>query len=171
MKHARLAVAAGAVLGILACSPGSRSPFAAVVDPDPPAVTTGLALASGSATHGQPLVPVVGAGAGIVNVTPTASDDETFAAQIEVNVHGLPRETTFAIERSPDLVPDGVCSNPAWLAFPGATITTSSGGAGAAHIDFHRGAPFVSGVSFDVRFRVVGPGAELRTECFTVTVK
>jgi hypothetical protein len=26
-------------------------------------------------------------------------------------------------------------------------------------------------VSFDVRFRVVGPGAELQTGCFTVTVK
>jgi hypothetical protein len=169
MKHTHL-VFAGTLLGGLACAPDARSPLSAAFEPDTPAAAVGLARASTSGTHGQRLTAVTGAGAGIVNVTPTAADDGTFAAQIEVNAHGLPPETTFSVERSPDLVPDGVCTNPAWVPF-GVTFTTSAGGAGAAHIDFHRGAPFLSGVSFDVRFRVVGPGAELQTGCFTVTVK
>jgi hypothetical protein len=51
-------------------------------------------------------------------------------------------------------------------------LTTSPGGAGAAHFEVHRGAPFVSGVRFDAVFRAVGSdGTELRSGCLTVTVK
>ena len=51
-------------------------------------------------------------------------------------------------------------------------LETSPAGAGAAHFEVHRGAPFVSGVRFDAEFRVLGAdGSELLSECVTVTVK
>ncbi len=49
------------------------------------------------------------------------------------------------------------------------TLQTRRGG--AQHFEVERGAPFVSGVQFDVQFRVIGDGTELRSECYTVTVK
>jgi hypothetical protein len=57
---------------------------------------------------------------------------------------------------------------------PLVTLHTSDGGAGAAHIDFT--APAIAdGTQFDVMFRLVdsltSPTNELRTACFTVTVK
>src|SRR5215831_20558120 len=57
---------------------------------------------------------------------------------------------------------------------PLVTLQTSEGGSGAVHIAF--AAPTVSdGTQFDVMFRLVdsltSPTNELRTGCFTVTVK
>jgi hypothetical protein len=57
---------------------------------------------------------------------------------------------------------------------PLVTLHTSNGGAGAVHIDF--AAPTIpDGTQFDVMFRLVdsvtSPTNELRTGCFTVTVK
>jgi hypothetical protein len=57
---------------------------------------------------------------------------------------------------------------------PLVTLTTSPGGAGAAHIDF--AAPTISDdTRFDVMFRLVDdlttPTVDLRTGCFTVTVR
>lgn len=69
-----------------------------------------------------------------------------------------------------DLIPDGTCTLASgWL--PTGALDTSAGGAGAAHFELHRGAPFVSGIRFDVEFRLLGDGSELRSECVTVTVK
>jgi hypothetical protein len=117
------------------------------------------------------LTAVTGQGTGHVLVAPTAEDQGTFAVQVEVNIHGAAPNTTFAVARAVDLNPDGVCTEATgWL--PLGDLTTSPGGAGAAHFEVHRGAPFLSGVRFDAVFRAVGTdGTELRSDCLTVTVK
>ncbi|HET7056328.1 MAG TPA: hypothetical protein VFI12_07680 [Thermomicrobiales bacterium] len=117
------------------------------------------------------LVAVTGQGTGRVLIAPNRADQGTFAAQITVTVHGAAPGTTFTVARAADLVADGVCTGPTFAAFPGAILTTSGGGAGVTHIDFHRGAPFVSGISFDVVFQLAGSdGSLLESDCMTVTV-
>jgi hypothetical protein len=117
------------------------------------------------------LTAVTGQGTGHVLVAPTAEDQGTFAVQVTVNIQGATPNTTFAVARAVDLNPDGVCTEASgWL--PLGDLTSSPGGAGAAHFEVHRGAPFLSGIRFDAVFRVVGSdGTELRSECLTVTVK
>jgi hypothetical protein len=152
-------------------------------------------LASAASTHGQLLTPVLGVGSGTVNVTPTAAVDGSFSAQIEVNVHGAPPNTTFYVERAPEVGrangADGICQRaageapwgpptPNFVTFPRpaagplVVLQTSEGGAGSVHIDF--AAPTIAdGTAFDVMFRLVddltSPSNELRTGCFTVPVK
>ena len=135
------------------------------------------------------------AGSGIVNVSPTAAVDGSFSAQINVDVHDAPPNTTFYVQRAPEIGrangADGICQRAAGLppwgapapnfvtfplpaAGPLVTLQTSEGGSGAVHIDFV--APTISdGTQFDVMFRLVdsltSPTNELRTGCFTVTVK
>jgi hypothetical protein len=132
-------------------------------------VTTGAAQAD-PGLHST-LTAVTGQGTGHVLVAPTAEDQGTFAVQITVNIYGAAPNTTFTVARAVDLTPDGVCTMASgWL--PLGDLTTSPGGAGAAHFELHRGAPFLSGVRFDAVFRAVGSdGTELRSECLTVTVK
>ena len=126
------------------------------------------AFAGGAAQ--SELVATTGQGAGRVIVAPTAQDHGTFAAEITVNIHDAAPNTTFSVWRTPDLVPDGICTGPL-LPF-GESFTTSAGGAGATHFHFERGAPFVSGVQFDVAFRAIGSdGSVLQGDCMTVTVK
>jgi hypothetical protein len=146
-------------------------------------------------THGEQLTAVIGGGSGTVNVTPTAAVDGSFSAQITVNVHGAPPNTTFYVQRAPEIGrangADGICQRAAGVApwgppvpnfvtfpMPAAgplvTLHTSEGGAGAVHIDF--AAPTIpDGTQFDVMFRLVddlsSPSNDLRTGCFTVTVK
>jgi len=117
------------------------------------------------------LTAVTGQGTGHVLVAPTAEDQGTFAVQVTVNIQGATPYTTFAVARAVDLNPDGVCTMASgWL--PLGDLTSSPGGAGAAHFEVHRGAPFLSGVRFDAVFRAVGnDGTELRSDCLTVTVK
>jgi len=110
-----------------------------------------------------------GQGAGHVLVSPTAKDRPTFDVQVEVNVRDMLPNSTFTVQRRVDLNPDGVCTSTTWLT--NGPITTSEGGAGAQHFEVERGAPFVSGVRFDVQFHVIGNGTELVSDCFTVTVK
>jgi hypothetical protein len=107
----------------------------------------------------------------MVLIAPTAEDHGTFAVQITVNVHDASPNMGYIVSRAVDLNPDGVCTLASgWLT--NGPLATSSGGAGAAHFEVHRGAPFVSGVRFDVEFRALGTdGSELRSECVTVTVK
>ena len=156
---------------------------------------SGAAMGPASATHGQQLTAVVGIGSGIVNVTPTAAVDGSFSAQININVHGAPANTTFYVQRAPEIgrpnSADGICQRAAGLppwgppapnfvtcplpaAGPLVTLQTSEGGAGTVHIDFV--APTIlDGTQFDVMFRLVdsltAPTNDLRTGCFTVTVK
>jgi hypothetical protein len=150
---------------------------------------------SASATHGQELVALTGSGSGVVNVTPTAAVDGSFSAQIQVAVHGARSNATFYVQRSPEVgrpnSADGICQRaagetpwgppaPNFLTFPLpaagplVVLQTSAGGSGSAHIDF--GAlTIVDGTAFDVMFRLVddltNPTNELRTGCFTVTVR
>jgi hypothetical protein len=115
------------------------------------------------------LTAVSGQGTGHVLVSPTAKNRPTFDVQVEVNVRDMLPNSTFTVERRADLNPDGICTSPTWLT--NGPITTSEGGAGAQHFEVERGAPFVSGVRFDVQFHVIGNGTELVSDCFAVTVK
>jgi hypothetical protein len=150
---------------------------------------------SASDTHGQLLTAVLGTGSGIVNVTPTAAVDGSFSAQINVNVHDASPNTTFYVQRAAEIgrpnSADGICQRAAgqapWgpptpnfvtfplpAAGPLVTLQTSEGGAGTVHIDF-RAPTITDGTQFDVMFRLVdsptSPTNQLRTGCFTVTVK
>jgi hypothetical protein len=141
------------------------------------AVAAGFAaLMATGAAQAEPglhstLTAVTGQGTGYVLVAPTSEDQGTFAVQVEANIHDTAPNVTFAVARAVDLNPDGICTMASgWL--PLGDLTTSAGGAGAAHFEVHRGAPFVSGVRFDAVFRAVGnDGTELRSDCLTVTVK
>jgi hypothetical protein len=117
------------------------------------------------------LTAIAGLGTGQVIVSPTSQDQGTFAVEIAINIHNAQPNTTFSVRRAPDLVPNGICTGTTYIPF-GETFTTSAGGAGATQFHFERGAPFVSGVQFDVVFQVIGSdGSVLQSECMTVTVK
>jgi len=118
------------------------------------------------------LTAISGQGTGRVIVAPTAKDDGTFSAEITINVHDAAPNTTFLVQRAPDLVPDGVCTG-TYKKNVGVTLTTDSTGAGDTHFFFERGSPFFSGVRFDVVFQVYTPDLStiLQSECMTVTVK
>jgi hypothetical protein len=195
MNRIALFASFAALMGMVAgCStsatPTSPSMAATLAD------RTGVGGLNGTAsTHGQQLTAVLGSGSGTVNVTPTAAVDGSFSAQITVNVHGAPPNTTFYVQRAPEIGrangADGICQRAAGQApwgppaanfvtfpMPGtgplATLQTSAGGSGATHIDF-AAATIADGTVFDVMFRLVdnltNPTNELRTGCFTVTVK
>lgn len=129
-------------------------------------------LAASNDPSQSELAAIAGHGAGQVIVAPTAQDQGTFSAEITINVRDAPPNTTFFVQRAPDLTANGICTG-TYIKNVGVTLTTDSGGAGATHFFFERGAPFVSGVKFDVVFQVYT--ADLRTilqsECMTVTVK
>jgi hypothetical protein len=177
---------------LVACSNQPGNPVAPSSSP----LASGGAQASGavasvSGTHGQLLTAVNGSGSGIVNVSPTAAVDGSFSAQITVNVHDAPPNTTFYVQRAPEIGrangADGICQRaaglPPWgppapnfvtFPLPAAMLQTSDGGAGSTHIDF--AVPTIAdGTAFDVMFRLVDslttPSNELRTGCFTVVVK
>ena len=196
--HVRFGIAIGVSLFALACG-GTDSPTAPSSSLSPPLGPQGIISSRSSQlasrTHGEQLTAVIGLGSGIVNVTSTAAVDGSFSAQINVNVHGAPPNTTFYVQRAPEIgranSADGICQRAAGLppwgapvpnfvtfplpaAGPLVTLQTSAGGSGAVHIDFV--APTISdGTQFDVMFRLVdsltSPTNELRTGCFTVTVK
>ena len=137
-----------------------------------------LALGVGSRTASAEqgtqsnLTAKVGQGTGRINVSPTAKNDGTFSAEITINIHDAAPNTTFFVQRAPDLVVNGICTG-TYLPNVGVTLTTSSGGAGATHFFAERGAPFISGVQFDVVFQVytADHSTILQSECMTVTVK
>lgn len=160
------------VVGLLAaaCSPDSLAPR-----------SVASFAVGGRATHGIDLVAVLGTGSGAVNVTPTAQDHGTFHVQGEVHIHGASPKATYLVQRAPDLnVGDPACTGP-WISFPVpnagplVTLTTSPAGAGAAHFELGVGGAFMSGIPFNVRFRVIdavqNPTSILMTECVTVVVK
>lgn len=194
-------VAFGVILaaGAAACGRAPDSPTAPTASLAAPAGSQGTgstaAMESPGRTHGQELTAVVGVGSGIVNVSTTAAADGSFSAQITVNVHGAPPNTTFFVQRSPEIgrpnSADGICQRaageapwgppaPDFLTFPLpatdplVTLQTSAGGSGTVHIPF--AAPTIlDGTAFDVMFRLVddltSPANDLRTGCFTVSVK
>jgi hypothetical protein len=157
-----------------ACSPDSLAPR------DAGSAST-LFNARGTTTHGIDLVAVLGTGSGAVNVTPTAQDQGTFHVQGQVHIRGASPNTTYLVQRAPDLnVSDPACTGP-WISFPVpnagplVTLTTSPAGAGAAHFELAVGGPFTSGTRFNVRFRVIddlqNPTSVLMSDCVTVVVK
>ena len=196
--HVRFGVAIGVSLFALACgrTNSPTAPSSSLSAPlGPQGIVSNGFRQSASTTHGEQLTAVIGVGSGIVNVTSTAAVDGSFSAQINVNVHNAPPNTTFYVQRAPEIgrpnSADGICQRaagvPPWgppapnfvtfplpAAGPLVTLRTSEGGSGAVHIDF--AAPTISdGTQFDVMFRLVdsltSPTNELRTGCFTVTVK
>lgn len=189
----RLGIAAGASLLLVACTGQLNTPTepASLVEGS----SSSAASRAASGTHAQQLTAVRGTGSGIVNVTPTGAVEGSFSAQINVNVHGAPPNTLFYVQRAPEIgrpnSADGICQRAAgeapWgppapnfvtfplpAAGPLVTLQTSRGGAGSVHIDF-AAATILDGTAFDVMFRLVddltSPTNELRTGCFTVTVK
>jgi hypothetical protein len=182
--------AVGIVLS--ACSSQTANPLSPQIAAGTTAVGPRL-IQDTADTHGQLLTAVSGTGTGIVNVTATAQPVPGtpagfgFSVEGEVTVHDAPPNTTFLVQRKPDLNVNGICEGPAFLTIPFprpgplVTLTTSEGGAGAAHFSVQfptkpDGSPFPDGTQFDVMFRLLElsptPGAtELRTECFTVTTK
>jgi hypothetical protein len=196
--HVRLGIAIGVSVFALACG-RTNSPTAPSSSLSAPLGSQGIVLngsrQSAPTTHGEQLTAVIGAGSGVVNVTSTAAVDGSFSAQINVNVHDAPPNTTFYVQRAPEIgrpnSADGICQRAAGLppwgtpapnfvtfplpaAGPLVTLQTSEGGSGAIHIDFT--APTIlDGTQFDVMFRLVdsltSPTNDLRTGCFTVTVK
>jgi hypothetical protein len=198
IRYLCLAVTLGTSIALSACSqlststgPGSPVALGSELQGSPSSV----AMRSVSATHGQELVAVIGRGAGVVNVTPTAAVNGSFSAQLNVAIHDAPPNTTFYVQRAPEVGrpdnADGICQRaagespwgppaPDFVTFPLpaggplVTLETSAGGGGVVHIDFV--APtIVDGTAFDVMFRLVddltNPTNELRTPCFTVPVK
>ena len=182
----RLLIAVLALGTAVACAGPSNS------NPAAPSVLGG-ALAS-NATHALPLTAFAGTGEGLVNVTENARKGEfTVNTRDAINVHGTSPNTVLYVRSSADVgLPngqqsDGVCQRAALgffqplLASPGgppATIETSAGGAGATQIDFGINNPAMpEGARLDIMIRLVDalppalPTIDLRTACFTITVK
>ena len=150
-----------------------------------PSVTLGSA-----SSNGLPLTAVVGAGSGTFNLTQTASDRLfTGDAQFTISVHGASPNTVLYVQRAGDIgLPggqqaDGVCQRATAGLFgsvphpEGGTVTleTSPGGAGATHVHFF--GPTPNGTTIDTMYRLVDalppgvPTVDLRTPCFTFTIK
>ena len=187
-----LRLALSTVFVLSACSSQTVNPVSPQIAAATPVVAYRLTQGSKDA-HGQLLTAVSGTGTGIVNVTATAQPVAGtpagfgFSVEGEVTVHDAPPNTTFLVQRKPDLNVNGICEGPAFITVPFprpgplVTLTTSEDGAGAAHFSVQfptelNGSPFPDGTTFDVMFRLLesspSPGAtELRTECFTVTTK
>ena len=114
-------------------------------------------------THGQQLTPVLGQGAGIVNLT-SLPGDPGLTVNVTINVHNAAPNTTFFIQRAPEtgipqrpLSNDGICQRanglwpweqpnsegfppvPAFVTVPKplpgdlVTLTTNAQGNGTAH--------------------------------------
>ena len=160
---------------IAACSPDAPT------TPPTPKSNRATLDVGGTKTHSITLVAVLGSGAGAVNVTPTAEDQGTFHVQGQVHIRDAAPNTTYLVQRAPDLnVADPSCTGP-WISFPLpnpgpiVTLTTSPAGAGAAHFELGVGGAFTSGTPFNVRFRVIdavqNPTSILMTDCVTVVVK
>jgi hypothetical protein len=162
-------------------------------------IAAGPVQASGG--HGQSLSAVMGQGAGIVNLITTPGDIGFSAEITVNVHGAAPNSTLYiqrAPEVGRPLGSDGICQRanglwpweqpnsagfppaPAWVTFPRPlagdfkTLTTDSDGAGSAHFAFDLPA-LADGIVFDVEFRLVdsmsAPTTDLRTGCFTVTVK
>jgi hypothetical protein len=144
-------------------------------------------------THQSAIAAVSGPGAGGVSVTPKAIPEATFAADISVFIAGARPNANYIVQRAPEtgraLGSDGVCQRalglspwsaadpaaPAFVTFPpGSGVATAANGTGTANFEF-RAPAIPAGTVFDVMFRLVdsetAPTTELRSGCFTVTVK
>ena len=158
--------------------------------------TNSAAVAPGAvaASHGLTFSAIVGQGSGTLNVTANSRTGAfTLNAMVSVNVHDVTPNTVFYLLRSGDIAlaggqqADGVCQRaaaglfgpvPMQVGGPPATLETSSGGAGALHVELQGNDPFLpDGAGVDVVYRLVdalppaAPSIDLRTPCFTFTAK
>jgi hypothetical protein len=147
------------------------------------ALATLAAIAAAGVAQAEPglqskLTAISGQGTGHVEVSPTAQGQgAVFVAEGAAAVHGALPNTTFIVQRAVDFTPnDGVCTiapaPPAgWITLT--TLTTSEGGAGAAHFERAAPPPGPSGFQFDIVFRVMSTDGTqvLVSDCMTVTVK
>jgi len=151
----------------------------------------GILAVSASPTHALDLTcfagPCEGA-IGQVNVTTNtrpvgnAAPGFGFAVEGQFNLQGAPPNTTYLAQRRSDFAVDGTCTGAAYVSFPIpqspgplVQLTTSAGGAGAAHFDLQLPG-FADDSQFDVTFRLIEDspspgGTEIRTGCVTVTIK
>jgi hypothetical protein len=143
------------------------------------------------------MVAVVGVGEGGMSITPKAIPEAYFAADIKVRVRNAKPNTTYTVQRAPEvgrtLGSNGVCERAlsiapwsstdtpaaAFITFvpfgatANATFTTSASGDGI--LDFEFRAPVIpKDAKFDVMFRLVddmaAPASVLLSQCVTVTV-
>ena len=137
-----------------------------------------LPLVAHAAVASSKLTAVTGQGSGKMIIAPTARGHGHFTAQMTLNVHHTSPNTTFWVSRAPDFNPDGVCTGTRYVPFTvsptnpeAVSLTTSPGGAGAAHWSYEA-TQFPSGMRFDVVVRAVGEdGTIVQSECMTITVK
>ena len=178
----------GVATGLLAtaCSGNvSRSPTAPGTS-----ASAGAAATGANGGPGLPLIAVVGTASGRFNLVHTESDRDglTSDAQLTISVNGASPNTVLYLRRAGDLgLPggqqaDGVCQRAAAGLFgpvpvpggPDVTLETSAGGSGAAHVHLFGTS---EGNTLDAVFRLVDalppavPTLDLRTPCFTFTVK
>lgn len=191
-RHA-LVVALATLLAACAPTPTTTTAATAAATPTTAPSPTPVDIPVG--THQSMLVAMTGPGTGGVSVTPKAVPEKTFVADIKVRLQKAKANTTYTVQRAPEIgrasAADGVCQRaastspwgssdpaaPAFVTFVGTTphtITTNDSGAGS--LDFEFLAPTIqAGTVFDVMFRLVdkvdSPTAEIRSGCFTVTVK
>ena len=177
----------GVAAGFLAAACSGNLPDSPAA-PSVPASAMGSALANGG--PGLPFIAVAGTASGRFNLVHTESDRNGFTgdAQLTISVHGAPPDTVLYLLRAGDLgLPggqqaDGVCQRAAAGLFgpvpmpEGGTVTleTSAGGSGATHVHFYGAG---EGNRLDSVWRLVDalppavPTVDLRTPCFTFTVK
>ncbi len=173
----------------VACGGGDGVPTAPqqplpAVNPASLVATQGQLASNASPTHGVALTCFAGpcdGASGTVNFSAPARSVDGAAPGPGVvhegvyTVHGAPPNTTYLLQRAVDFVEvDGACTGPflTWpFPVPGplARLTTSPGGAGAAHFtfEFAAGTP---GVPADIIFRLIEEspnpgGTEFRTAC------
>jgi hypothetical protein len=151
-----------------------------------------------SGDYRSQLFAMKGVGTGGVSVTTKPIPQATFDGDFSVRVQAAQPNTTYLFQRAAEigraLGADGICQRAAGVSpwspndppFNGGTFTTFVVGtttyavitntAGDGTLDFEFKNPnVVAGTVFDVMFRLVdnaeAPTLELRSSCFTVTVK
>jgi hypothetical protein len=159
--------------------------------------TSPSVFAPPAGTYQSVLTATSGPGVGGVSVTPVAVAAGIFDAVIKIRVEGARPNTTYLVQRSPEIGrangADGACqralgqtpwsaADPPAAAFvtfpvptsPGPLVSFETQQNGNGSIDFEFVAPTIAaGTRFDVMFRLVdsesAPSTELRSGCFTVT--
>jgi hypothetical protein len=176
--------ACGTALLLSACS--ADRPTAPSSKPDDEAVGLAPNLSAGSDDDDDgrgwlQLLSINGPGRGRIRAT-RMDDRETgnFVAHIEIEVRRAPPNTTYLIQRAPEVNPpnaDGSCTrglgmgpwSPSFVTFQGQTLTTDRRGRGELEFRF---APGVAVPAFDVMFRLMPPGdaaeSVFLSECTTL---
>jgi hypothetical protein len=178
----------GIVAGLLAAACSGN----ASLSPTSPSVGASAAESAIGANGGPglPFIAVVGTGSGRFNLVHTESDRNGFTgdSQLTISVEGVSPNTVLYLRRAGDLgLPggqqaDGVCQRAAAGLFGPVplpeggfvTLETSAGGSAAAHVHFYGTG---EGNRLDSLWQLVDalppavPTVDLRTPCFTFTVK